>query len=527
MEDDAEMQGVAATVAAHHHAAPGTNDSAEARVLYPVLDEDGGYDAQTYTPAVKVSDEETPEQAADRQRVDFTKLTFGAMRQNPVYALFVLTIAYLVYRIGVVSLYPIIRWMTFPYIRLMHNAIGKPFDFPVFQFVYAISAIFHFIFEDVIYPFVFILILDKVFVAILIIILFMFCIWLVWKYVMFFPIKEIVQAILKTTPPFSYFWDFFDRMEVFVFGTSSQQFKQLAETLAAGAGLLMGESLSQVNQSKGGTPTDPTESARTDGAPDDAPTAALRAATRACAAEYKPYDHIDPLSQIMVRNELTKCNLRGLNAFYSVTQPAVGDMMTACERAQGTPAIPAVEFADTGDFVGAVLADGNTTRYDDTGMRVIVALDGRTVATQVTPDGIMQVTDANGNTGFLTAARTRVVQNADGGFTPISDNLNQLLRAFREQPATADDPLLALMHREDGLIACQFTALKTTAANVGAELAGCDDGEEGVADPSLSASDPAGSLTNAKAFGAASADRQRRVGTCQNAKGTELAKLQQ
>ena len=497
----------------------------EAHLLYPVYD--GGKQdepAQTNTPPAA----QDPDNMSDenRQRVDFAKLTFGAMRKNPVYAIFIITIIYLVFRIGVTFLYPILRRPVFALFRLMYFAIGRPFDgIPIFDFICAVSTFVHWLCEDILYYYVLFPWVDMIFAVMVTILIIAFIHWLIWKYVMFFPLRDIVGAFLKVTPPWSWFWDFFDSMETFVFGTSGERFGKLAQMLVSGVGLIWGESLTRAGGKTGGTPTDPTTEARSSGEPDDAPTAALRLATTACTQEYNPYAFNDPVSQILVRTELTKCNLRALNAYYSVTQPVMGDLMTACELADGLPVVAAAEFVQTSGFVAAMTADGNTSRYDDHGMRVVLDTTGTTVATQVTDDGIMKVTDAEGRTGYLDAQRKRVVLDGSGAYVYLSDNLDRTLNSFAAQPSTADDPIRALMHRDDDLLACHFAALKTTPANVAVEMAGCDDDEATVDDPSLDSGDMSGSLANATTFTSASAARQRRVGTCQNAKATQLAKL--
>jgi len=345
-----------------------------------------------------------------------------------------------------------------------------------------------------------------------------FILWLIWKYILPFPFKQIAGAIYQVTPPIDWFFSFYDTAEQFVFGTNSDRMKALATSIASGVGLMVGEAMSRADPDHPGTPTDPTSNLQ-QGPPDDANTAALRVATRACAKEYNPYAYPEPLSQILVRNELTKCNLGALATYYTAVQPDVGALMTTCQRVDGTGVIPAAEFLDTSAFVDALTADGNTTRYDDQGMRVVAALDGRTVATQVTVDGIMAVTDASGNTVYLNAARKRVVPTADGSdFVPVSDNLNHLLDAFRQQPATAADPLDALLHREDDLIACQLAAMQSTPAGVSAAMGACDDNEPAVPDPD-------GSYAGAKEYASASVARQQRVGTCQKTTGAQLAKL--
>ena len=526
----------------------------EAELLYPAQGPGshsapmlGGVSkAKLATNATQTSPKVTPT-SAQHQRIDMNRMSFSAMRYNPVYALFVLTIVYWLYRILVTILYPVVRPPMVGIVTVIHNQMDKPNASPFLTFLYTLLDLIHRLFERVIYPIVCVQILDRVFVVILVVILCMFAVWLVWKYTLVWPIKDIVGAILQATPPFSWFWGFFDELERVIFGTNSDRLQALALFITSGTVLIGDEAQAQMDGSVGGDTTtafnsvggDPTQPALSDNA------ATLQSTTSKCSAQFSPYAFTDPFSQIMVRTELTKCNLDGLEAYYRAVEPDVADKMAQCRSDPLFSAeIPQAEFVPTDGLVAVLAAPKNTVVIDASGQKLVKNANGVLVARQAT-DSVMAVLDASGNAlGYLNAQRQRVVPAAEGGFAPMSDNLAQTLKAlklrYQFQYGSTEaggggtltsqgllkphDPIRDLLSGDASYLNCRIAALKTAKAVVAVELDSCADGEATVPDPALSATDVSGSYTNLKQFASDSSASQARVSTCHNTQGTKLAK---
>ena len=480
------------------------------------------------------------------QRIDFNQLTFSAMRNNPVYALFVLTILYWLYRIIVTMLYPMVRPPIVGAFEFIHKVQDQPLRSPFLTFAYTALDLIHRLFERVIYPIVCVQILDRVFVIIMVVIFCMLLVWMVWKYVLVWPIKDIFGAILQSTPPFNWAWGFFDQLEQVIFGSNTTRVKALAQFIGSGLGLVGGEATARMNANTSSSPTpigflQPSSSSSS--IPDAGQTI-LQSAVNNCAANYAPYTFTDPFSQIMVRNELIKCDLNGLEAYYRVVQPSVADAMAQCaaDAALFAKAIPAAEFVSTDGLVSTISAPTNTITYDSTGNKLVRDANGTLVAQQsgAPSSDVLAVLDASGNTlGYLDAKRHRVVpsSSAKGTFVPITDNLAQTLLILTRQhiialphyrgtqlQTTAYDPMQDLLTGDSNYIACQIAALQTSNANVSVQMETCADGATAVPDPQLSTKDVNGSVTNATNFASAASASQASTSSCHNTQGTKLAK---
>lgn len=467
-----------------------------------------------------------------RKRIDFSRLTFSAMRQNPVYALFIITFLYWIYRLLVTILYPVVRPPIVDFFTAIYHGMGSPLNSPFFSFAYTTLDLIHRLFEKVIYPIVCVHILDRLFVVVLVVILCMFLVWLLWKYVLVWPIKDIFGAILQNTPPMSWAWDFFEDLERVIFGDNTTRLEALAKFVASGFGIVSDEGQSRLEGSGPGKAGGPDPVAPTP-AGEIADVAVLSATVSGCASRYTPYDFTDPFSQIMVRTELTKCKLKGIETYMGKAEPTVAERMRACDAQSAmyaTP-IPQAEFVPTTRLVAALEAPGNVSTVDSTGMKT-VKHGATVVARQVDDKGVIAVLDASGNAiGYVNASKTRVMPGENGGFVAVSSNLQQALdvlsradMAFNPHVA-AVDPMGALLRGSDTYVQCQLSALATSSVNVHAELNACANDEGGVADPELRWTDISGSVGNTKQFASDSAARQKRVGACQNKKGTEFAKL--
>lgn len=486
------------------------------------------------TPPVKVQTSNP-----DRQRIAFNQLTFSAMRQNPVYALFVITFLYWIYRLLVTILYPVVRPPILDFFSSIYHGMGSPFqNVPFFGFLCTVLDLIHRLFERVIYPIVCVQILDRVFVVILVIILCMFVVWLIWKYTLVWPVKDILGTILQNTPPFSWAWGFFDRLEAVIFGDNTARLKALADFIASGFGLISDEGQARMENSSGTNNASSVSSVSSYTTPtvaaEDPHVATLRLAVRSCDSRYTPYDFTDPFSQIMVRTELTKCKIDGLEAYMTTAEPEVATKMKACrnQAALFAPSIPQAEFVPTAMLVNTISAAGNVTSVDAEGMRT-VKHGASVVARQVDSAGVTAVLDPSGNAlGYLDGSQERVMLDNQGHFVAVSTNLQQVLNTLSRTDQTfapgsiTSDPMVPLLTGSDAYLQCQLDVLKTSAVNVRAELTSCADGEEPVPDPELSWTDISGSVTNAKQFSKDASASQARVGACQNKKGTDFAKLE-
>lgn len=463
-----------------------------------------------------------PTPPPQRRRLDRSKLTYSAFKDNPIYAIFTFAVLYCVFRLVVTFLWPVVRpsavKLVLFYTKNLYVDDAHPMS-TLFHVVRYVWVIMHFLFEKIIYYFVCGWFLDYVVVVLLAIFVFMYCIWCVWKYILQFPLKDILGAILKAMPPFSYTWDMFDQFDGWLREDTRGKLASTVRYVGGWMGLVGDEGMALVEGGAGGA-GDGIEAP-----PEEALTkeqATLKKVALDCRDRYQPYAFSDPFSQAMVRNEMTKCELRGLSSYYSTIEPDVAKAMAVCETTNALAArrIPADEFVSTASLLAAVRAYGNRWGIDEeTGAKVLRDKQGDVVATEL-DDGVVEVRNAVGMRGYLDGGNRRVMPSGDGGYVPLSRNMEDAVSkvgAAATDAATAADPVSELIKKEDAFVACQIAAMRATAkASYAADMSECADAGDAVADPAENSAAAWG------AYGSAVGAKRSSVGHCQSDKLKDL-----
>ena len=459
-----------------------------------------------------------PAPAPPLRRLDESKLTWSYMKSNPLYAIFTFMVIYIIFRLVITFIWPVIRpWVVRFVLFITRNLYITDLDPEsyFFMFVRMVWVGMHFLFERVIYYYVCGWFLDYVVVVILAIFLFMFAIWCVWKYILVFPVKDILGAILQVTPPFSFTWDMFEQFDEWLGEDMSSKFASTVQYIGEWFGLILDEG--QARAGAGGSSTDgsvardgiaPTPSAKL-----TRDQATLKAASSGCRENYQPTAFSDPFSQAMVRNELTKCELSGLRDYYVTAEPEVAKAMDVCTTAQALAArhIPSDEFVTTASLKQALSAYGNRWGiYNDSGDKVLRNAKGVVVVT-VLDGGVMEIRNAGGMVGYLDAQKHRVMPSGGGDFVPLSTNMENAIAQVRATNITTrtQDPVSALIQKENALIECQIDVMRTKSnASYAEDMRECDNGD--------SVDDPADNSTASwSTYGSAVGSNRGSIGHCQ------------
>ena len=232
----------------------------------------------------------------------------------------------------------------------------------------------------------------------------------------------------------------------------------LVNTVGNGMGLVSDEALARIQNLSGGS-TD-TTLVKVKPVLNDLK-GTLKAHVDDCTSSYSPYTFPDPFSQAMVRNELTKCQLTGLQQYYATVEPNVAKAMNACSN-DAAAAVSGDVFVSTESLVKTLNSVGNVWSKSDNGMTVVTNASGKQVASQVDDTGVLLVTTTDGQTGYLNSAKRRVMHSVTGGFIPLSQNLEMVLQRVETDVEGEDDLVTTFIKQGDAYIDCQIKALKTS-----------------------------------------------------------------